>query len=323
MMGTHEWNILLTWIFNLIFRTFSNRRFVFGIWSSENRSAMFGFGKKKDKLDREEKEKKKREKKEKKSAETGSKLTPDDLLRLDDIRRSLKIGKPEKLPSGIVADYRESGFLAAASEAGPDETAHHRPSSLLHTLTHHPPFLPPKKGILKGHRYDVTRSVSGDLDDVGVVLKNTVDNEYVNVYRRSAISPPGTASISSTESPETADREMPFVVARATTKVRPHSDHVSPVSPPNVMKNSSKCNDVSKTTKSNDAANRTSDVSSEASTPSTMDDSVWRSMLSGENLGVNHRPLSTHFPLQLPGLEIQHFICRIRPIGFSNLVESL
>ena len=25
-------------------------------------------------------------------------------------------------------------------------------------------------------------------------------------------------------------------------------------------------------------------------------------MLSGENLGVNHRPLSTHFPLQLPDL---------------------
>ena len=263
---------------------------------------MFGFGKKKDKLDREEKEKKKREKKEKKSAETGSKLTADDLLRLDDIRRSLKIGKPEKLPSGIVADYRESGFLAAESAAGAGSASkegshtspHHRPSSLLHSLTHHPPFLPPKKGILKGHRYDVTRSVSGDLDDVGVVLKNTVDNEYVNVYRRSAISPPGATSISSSESPETADREIPFVVAHATTKVRPHSDHVSPVSPPNPVKKVS--------TTSMTGKRSSNDVSSEASTPSTLDDSVWRSMLSGENLGVNHRPLSTHFPLQLPGL---------------------
>lgn len=29
---------------------------------------------------------------------------------------------------------------------------------------------------------------------------------------------------------------------------------------------------------------------------------MWRSMLSGENLGVNHRPLSSHFSLQLPDL---------------------
>jgi len=31
------------------------------------------------------------------NAETGSRLTADDLLRLDDIRRSFKIGKPEKV----------------------------------------------------------------------------------------------------------------------------------------------------------------------------------------------------------------------------------
>ena len=188
---------------------------------------MFGFGKKKDKLEREEKEKKKREKKEKKLAanpETGSRLTADDLLRLDDIRRSLKIGKPEKLPSGIVADYRDADKLAADhySDSGslsadsrskggsqgslaPPPLPPGRPHSLHHALTHPPPCLPPKKGILKGIRYDVTRSVSSDLDDVTVVLQNTVDNEYNNVYRRSAISPPGGAtSSSSTESPECA-----------------------------------------------------------------------------------------------------------------------
>ena len=90
---------------------------------------------------------------------------------------------------------------------GPPPLPPNRPNSLLHALKHPPPFLPPKKGILKGHRYDVTRSVSSDLDDVTVVLQNTVDNEYTNVYRRSAISPPGgaTASISSsTDSPDTA-----------------------------------------------------------------------------------------------------------------------
>jgi hypothetical protein len=162
----------------------------------------------------------------------------------------------------------------------------HRPSSFLHTLTHPPPFLPPKKGILKSRNYDVTKSVSCDLDDAGIVLKNTVDNEYVNVYRRSALSPAGaSASISSTESPETADREVPFVVASATTKVRPHSDHVSPVSP----EKSSKAAEP--------ASHRASVTSSEASTPSSLDDAVWRSMLSGESLGVNHRPLSTHFAL--------------------------
>lgn len=40
----------------------------------------------------------------------GGELTSDDLVRLDEVRRSLKIGKPrrkekEKLPSGITADY--------------------------------------------------------------------------------------------------------------------------------------------------------------------------------------------------------------------------
>jgi hypothetical protein len=61
---------------------------------------MFGFGKKKDKLEKEEKEKRKKEKKDRKlagNAEAGSRLTADDLLRLDDIRRSLKIGKHEKV----------------------------------------------------------------------------------------------------------------------------------------------------------------------------------------------------------------------------------
>ena len=142
---------------------------------------------------------------------------------------------------------------------------------------------------MKSTQYDVSKSVSNDLDCDGVVLKNTIDNEFVNVYRRSAISPPA-ASVSSNDSNEAADREIPFVLAHATTKVRPHSDHVSPV-------NAS----PEKTLKSHKTSStKTSVTSSEASTP--LDDSVWRSMLSGENLGVNHRPLSSHFSLQLPDL---------------------
>lgn len=40
----------------------------------------------------------------------GNKLSPDDLHRLDEIRRSFKLGKgkKEKLPSGIIADYSEN-----------------------------------------------------------------------------------------------------------------------------------------------------------------------------------------------------------------------
>ena len=205
-----------------------------------------------------------------------------------------------------MADYRDSGFLAADrySDAGSKDGSQtnlassgkspHRPSSLLHTLTHPPPFLPPKKGILKSRNYDLTRTVSNDLDNDGIVLKNTVDNEYVNVYRRSAISPP-TASVSSNDSNEAVDREIPFVLAHATTKVRAHDDHVSPVN--------ATPEKVAKLPKA--SSSKISVPSSEASTPSsmsTMDDAVWRLMLSGENLGVNHRPLSTNFHLQLPDL---------------------
>lgn len=66
------------------------------------------------------------------------------------------------------------------------------------------------------------------------------------------------------------------MVAHATTQVRAHSNHVSPVSP-------------EKAAQSNE------------SSPS-LDDTVWRSFVNGENLGVNQRPLSCHFPLQLPDL---------------------
>lgn len=40
---------------------------------------------------------------------------------------------------------------------------------------------------------------------------------------------------------------------------------------------------------------------SNESTPSP-DDALWRSFVNGENLGVYHRPLSSHFHMQLPDL---------------------
>ncbi|XP_067015742.2 unconventional myosin-XVIIIa isoform X2 [Anabrus simplex] len=84
---------------------------------------MFNFMKK-GAAEREEKEKRKKEKKERKEnkkRDRGS-MTTDELLRLDEVRRSLKIRgrrkEKEKLPSGITADYSASFF--ASLEHGPD-----------------------------------------------------------------------------------------------------------------------------------------------------------------------------------------------------------
>lgn len=80
---------------------------------------MFNFMKKES--DRDEKERRKREKKLRKEAKDGaarSSMSAEELLRLDEVRRSLKIrGRKkdkEKLPSGITADY--SSFFANLDE---------------------------------------------------------------------------------------------------------------------------------------------------------------------------------------------------------------
>ncbi|KDR16277.1 Myosin-XVIIIa, partial [Zootermopsis nevadensis] len=84
---------------------------------------MFNFMKKGG-MEKEEKEKRKKEKKERKEnkkRDRGS-MTAEELLRLDEVRRSLKIRgrrkEKEKLPSGITADYSASFF--ASLEHGPD-----------------------------------------------------------------------------------------------------------------------------------------------------------------------------------------------------------
>ncbi|KAJ9582345.1 hypothetical protein L9F63_003305 [Diploptera punctata] len=84
---------------------------------------MFNFMKKGG-IEKEEKEKRKKEKKERKEnkkRDRGS-MTAEELLRLDEVRRSLKIRgrrkEKEKLPSGITADYSASFF--ASLEHGPE-----------------------------------------------------------------------------------------------------------------------------------------------------------------------------------------------------------
>lgn len=75
----------------------------------------------------EEKERRKREKKLRKEAKGGSgggvtgSMSTDELLRLEEVRRSLKIRgrrkEKEKLPSGITADYSADFFAALNADA--------------------------------------------------------------------------------------------------------------------------------------------------------------------------------------------------------------
>lgn len=94
---------------------------------------MFNFMKKA--AEKDDKEKRKREKKERKDVKKRdrSSMSAEELLRLDEVRRSLKIPgrrkEKEKLPSGITADYSASFFahldrdlLDASQNAGPGST---------------------------------------------------------------------------------------------------------------------------------------------------------------------------------------------------------
>jgi hypothetical protein len=258
---------------------------------------MFNFVRKKDK---DEKEKKKKDKKDRKKQHHDS-LSQDELSRLDEIRKSLagsvskKPKSPEKGPSGITADYRQQPDGAAVSDTSSNtsstwsrEGSVGRPTSLMSPKgSGMPPPLPSrpltkaqKKSILKTSKsYDVSRSVSSELDDTNVLLRNTKDNEYVNVYRRSALntkkgltltqySP--TTSSSGNSNCDFADRDVTYEMAQPTVKVRPHSDHVSPVS------------------------------------PLKMFSPIKVSALNGESVGVKYRRLSAAYPAcPLPGLWLE------------------
>ncbi|KAJ8678758.1 hypothetical protein QAD02_014545 [Eretmocerus hayati] len=152
---------------------------------------MFNFMKKA--AEKEEKERRKREKREKKDGkkrDRGS-MSAEELLRLDEMRRSLRIRgrrkEKEKLPSGITADYSASFFAQldrdVLDDAGASLNSSGGPGGLstaqsdsseasLNSLSNStsggqkpnlPPLppKPPKRGILKGPRLSVASSSSG------------------------------------------------------------------------------------------------------------------------------------------------------------------
>ncbi|XP_011494441.1 PREDICTED: uncharacterized protein LOC105359527 [Ceratosolen solmsi marchali] len=154
---------------------------------------MFNFMKKA--TEKEEKDKRKREKREKKDVkkrDRGS-MSAEELLRLDEMRRSLKIRgrrkEKEKLPSGITADYSASFFAQldrdvlddAQSIVNANSGVGRTPEGLtqsdsseasLTSLTNSaggknlPPLppKPPKRGILKGPRLNAGSSSNNSSD---------------------------------------------------------------------------------------------------------------------------------------------------------------
>lgn len=244
---------------------------------------MFNFGRKKEDKDKKRKDKKERQKQ---FLDGGGLMTPEELSRLSELsRKQSGSGSPEKLPSGITADYR---LLSDHQKP--------RPTSLTESGQNIPPPLPErpppklKKSILKSARsYEVTRSVSSELDDPQVLLRNTKANELY-AYRKSLeaqkaaaaaagaqaaqqASSPISSSTSSSTNNDFQDRDLSYEVAAPTIKVRAHSNHVSPVTPPE-LKN-------------------------------LMMSPIKVSALNGEMTGTKMRPLSCHFSMVLPEISIQ------------------
>lgn len=157
-----------------------------------------------DKDDKERRKKDKKERKEKQKRDRIS-LSTDEVLRLDEVRRSLKIrGRrkdKEKLPSGITADYTDSFFASLNRTESPSRTQNIRNEGLtqsdssetsLNSLNNPntknlPPVppRPPKRGILKGPRVSITREIevveingqgTSELNDL---IQNTLRNEVI------------------------------------------------------------------------------------------------------------------------------------------------
>lgn len=165
-----------------------------------------------EKEDKEKRKKEKKERKENKKRERGS-MTAEELLRLDEVRRSLKIRgrrkEKEKLPSGITADYSASFFadlnrdedgscggsrgenLTQSDSSEASLTSLNNPGTSHRMLPPLPPR-PPKRGILK-QAPRISNNTTGlsdnmNYNDNSLVMRNTLQNEviaYQNIPKKS------------------------------------------------------------------------------------------------------------------------------------------
>ena len=272
---------------------------------------MFPFRKKTEKTEREkeEKERRKKEKRERKERLKGmdtSVLSADEMSRLEEMRKTFKgIEKAKQQQQQQQMHQRgggggednventnyDSGASGGSAEtsSGSTRTWSTGSGSLTRSSLGAPPR-PPSRGILKGQNYNVGRSVSSELDDASVLLKNTQANEmllYENVKGgKSPKSPLSPAKESLISPGESADRELAVEHVAATTKVRAHKDHVSPVSPAKHFA---------------DAASGGVPPKRPSSMTKPMSSAELRSLVGGEAVGINLRPLSSDFSIQLPG----------------------
>ena len=262
---------------------------------------MFNFRKKtseKSEREKEEKERRKKEKKERKErlkAMDTSTLSPEEMARLEEMRRAMKdIERAKRESHSHSQNQTDNANDNDSGSSGSSRTwsVSSATGSLSRTGLGAPPPLPPaNKGILKGKDYNVARTVSADPDDASALLKNTQANEnlfYENVKGgKSPKSPlsPGRASLISPG--ESADRELGVEHVAATTKVRAYKDHVSPVSPTK----------LSSAVPSGDGGV----PPRPSSMTKPMSSAELRSLVGGEAVGVNQRPLSSEFDIRLPG----------------------
>ena len=166
---------------------------------------MFNFMKKeKTEEERAEKERRKSEKRERKKSSKREKLSQDELQRLEEVRRSLKIkgGNIKRSKEGDFSDevdrssvvgLRYSQFYLGGSESGVAS-----PDSSDSASTWSSASLSRPRGILKSRGEDrgsVSQSSSKlDLDDENLLLKNTAQNEMIS-YNKS----PGYSAQADTE----------------------------------------------------------------------------------------------------------------------------
>ena len=152
---------------------------------------MFNFMRK-DKTDEEravkaEKDRRKSEKREKKKSSKRDKpLSPEELQRLEEVSRSLKMKGPgrkgsDEMDRANVVGLRYSQFFLQSGPTSPDS------SDTASTWSSSTTSLGRPRGILKSKAPgSVSESSSKiDLDDEGLLLKNTQQNE-MNIYRLSS-----------------------------------------------------------------------------------------------------------------------------------------